>query len=61
MVNLPKISIKGAPETKGLNCRDVDDLRSMAARLVRAVDTLGRLPRTAGTCLLPAHAAPGRR
>ncbi len=26
---------------------DVDELRGMAARLVRAVDTLGRLPRTA--------------
>ena len=49
MVNSHKISIKGAPVTKGLTFIDVDELRSMATRLVRAVDTLGRLPRTAGT------------
>ena len=49
MVNPYKISIKGAPVTNGLTVIEVDELRSMATRLVRAVDTLGRLPRTAGT------------
>ncbi len=49
MVITPRISIKGAPVTRGLNTIDCDELRSMAARLVRAVDTLGRLPRSSGT------------
>ncbi len=49
MVNSPENSIKGAPVTRGLKAIDSDEMRSMATRLVRAVDTLGRLPRTAGT------------
>jgi hypothetical protein len=48
-VNPPKILNKGAPVIRELEAVDSDEMRSMAARLVRAVDTLGRLPRTAGT------------
>jgi hypothetical protein len=48
-VATPKISINGVSARGGLRTIKVEALRVMAARLVGAVDTLARLPRTAGT------------
>ena len=44
-----KISINGVSAPEGLRTIKVEALRAMAARLIGAVDTLARLPRTAGT------------